>query len=697
MKSATEQNLRPQYRSDIDGLRGIAIIAVLGFHLFPALVPGGFIGVDVFFVVSGFLISSIAFNSLHAGRWSFSDFYASRIRRLFPALAIVLTTSLSVGWFVLLPAELVPLGKHTVAGATFVQNFQLLGEAGYFDVASELKPLMHLWSLSIEEQFYFVFPLLTWALWRRNLGVIGGLLAGASLAYCVYWTGKDSPHAFFSPFARAWELLAGAGLSYLQFSRYQPSVDVIQPNRTAGKDTGCWYPRRLNCFDMAEVLPVIGLVLILFVAFYLNKSMDFPGWPALLPVTGTVLVLRGGPNSWFNRVVLGNKTLVGVGLISYPLYLWHWPILSFVRIIEQDALSPSVASLVLILSLFLAWLTFHLIERPVRRANLTTSALVAALCLTVALPAGVGYAFLVGDGYPSRTTALLGADRQQATSPIEPSSTPECRSLVGSADIGYCRLSESANLRVALIGDSHAFSIYHGISMAYAMDGIGVVHLGGPGCVPFYNTNAYQQGRESNDCLRWQHLSLDFAIQSDSIDTIVLSTYVLRNMLGDALGNPDAPRKILQRRGTASTSSQSILFSLATQETVERLLLTGKRVIFVIDWPELNFDPRTCVDDRPFRFSVRTRFPCAISRFEHDKRGAEQRGLINALAARFPTLEFFDPDEILCDAQWCHAAMHGELLYKDSHHLSARGSELLGRRFHDQFPRLLGSGRLGPT
>lgn len=209
IQSPPGQLTHPQYRPDIDGLRAVAILSVVGFHAFPATIRAGFVGVDIFFVISGFLISTIIYGNLERNTFSFVEFYSRRIRRIFPALLIVLIASFVFGWFALLGDEYKQLGKHIAAGAGLVSNFVLRSEGGYFDTAAEAKPLLHLWSLGIEEQFYIVWPLLIWAAWktRFNFLTITVSLALISFALNLRWVHKDAIIAFYSPQSRFWELL----------------------------------------------------------------------------------------------------------------------------------------------------------------------------------------------------------------------------------------------------------------------------------------------------------------------------------------------------------------------------------------------------------------------------------------------------------------------------------------------------------
>lgn len=286
--------------------------------------PNGFRGLHRcrrIFVISGFLISSIIFKGLERGTFRFVDFYVRRIRRIFPALLLVLAASGVMGWAVLLPDEYAQLGKHIAAGAGFVSNLVLWAEASYFDSAAELKPLLHLWSLGVEEQFYILWPLLAWIAWRVRIGFLWPvvLLAGASFGLCVYRLDGDPVGAFYSPLTRFWELLAGSALAWLTLrnERAECVLDVFG-NDVLGR----------------ALLSASGILLLACGFVLIDRRSAFPGILALLPVLGAVLLIAAGERAWFNRVVLSNPLLVWIGLISYPLYLWHWPLLAFARIAE---------------------------------------------------------------------------------------------------------------------------------------------------------------------------------------------------------------------------------------------------------------------------------------------------------------------------------------------------------------------------
>jgi peptidoglycan/LPS O-acetylase OafA/YrhL len=362
-----------KYRPDIDGLRAIAVTSVVAFHTFPNFFKGGFVGVDIFFVISGFLISGIIVDAIEMCRFSYFDFYARRIRRIFPALVIVVAATLIVGWYILLPDEFQRLGKHLVAGAVFAVNFALWSESGYFDAASDTKPLLHLWSLAIEEQFYILWPLVLGLVWKRKRGLLLATLsiAAISFAYNVINVGHNPAAAFYSPLSRFWELMVGGVLAYL----------VRQKSEWLSK-----YSNQRSA---------IGLLLILISVFMLNREFAFPGYWALLPTLGAFFVISAESDSWISKYILGNRLLVGVGLISYPLYLWHWPILVFAKIVKGRVLTPTDRVTVIITSVALAFLTYRFVEYPIRRSSNLRVA--HGLAIAMATVGAIGLAILNGD------------------------------------------------------------------------------------------------------------------------------------------------------------------------------------------------------------------------------------------------------------------------------------------------------------
>jgi peptidoglycan/LPS O-acetylase OafA/YrhL len=371
------------YRPDIDGLRAVAVLSVVVYHAFPGRFDGGFVGVDVFFVISGFLISGIITSGLRDGTFSFRTFYARRVRRIFPALVVVLTCSVAAGWFLLLPGEYKQLGEHVAAGAGFVSNLVLWREAGYFDTAAEQKVLLHLWSLGVEEQFYLVWPLFLYAAarlrWRAS--ALTGAVLVASFAANVLQVRHDPVAAFYSPVTRFWELMVGALLAWGTEPRPQ-SVS-----------------RSFASPPLGSILSFAGVGMIGLALALVRQERMFPGFWALLPVLGAALVIAAGPTSWTNRHVLSWRPAVFVGRISYPLYVWHWPLLVFLA--EYGSYSGSSRLLTVAVAFCLAWGTAHFVEGPIRTGATRTAKVAApAIAMTALFLVGLGIYEL--NGFPWR-------------------------------------------------------------------------------------------------------------------------------------------------------------------------------------------------------------------------------------------------------------------------------------------------------
>jgi peptidoglycan/LPS O-acetylase OafA/YrhL len=377
-----------KYRSDIDGLRAVAVLGVVIYHAFPKLIPGGFIGVDIFFVISGYLISGILYKGHNSGNFSFGEFYARRIRRLFPALITMLALTMAYGWLILLPDEFRQLGKHVAAGTLFIQNIVFWQESGYFDTAASLKPLLHLWSLAVEEQFYIFFPPILLLIWKRkwSLAAIMGILLLVSLAGNLWASAQAGSADFFLTPYRAWEFLGGSLLAWWHYDKGHE--EEVPPYR--------------------EALSWSGLILLGLGFGFIHTGDPYPGWRALLPVTGTLLLMEGGGSNqgaWVNRKILSNPAVVWIGLISYPFYLFHWPALSFVHIVKGEDPKVGYIFAALGVALLLTILTYYFIEKKIRhnKSRWTVPVMVVAFLITGLL----GYVIRQKGIYPRLSGSLL--------------------------------------------------------------------------------------------------------------------------------------------------------------------------------------------------------------------------------------------------------------------------------------------------
>lgn len=379
----------PKYRPDIDGLRAIAVLSVVAFHAFPNWLKGGFIGVDIFFVISGFLISTIIFENLERGSFSFTEFYSRRIRRIFPALILVIVATLAFGWLVLTSEELNQLGKHVAAGAGFISNIILWGEAGYFDNSAETKPLLHLWSLGIEEQFYIIWPFILFLAWKRNFNLLVFTITAIIVSFCFNFKqiNEDPVATFYSPHTRFWELLSGSMLAW--FFVYKSNIiSILKTNAYSLNINYLKMKINIESKNFSNVISFIGTLFLAYGLLNITKDLAFPGLWAIIPVVGALLIILAGQQAWINRKILSNKVLVWFGLISFPLYLWHWPILTYLRLIENETPHRDERILAVLLSIVLAWLTVKFIEKPLRfgkSGNKTKVTILSILMILIGL------------------------------------------------------------------------------------------------------------------------------------------------------------------------------------------------------------------------------------------------------------------------------------------------------------------------
>jgi peptidoglycan/LPS O-acetylase OafA/YrhL len=636
------------YRAEIDGLRGIAVLAVVGFHAFPDYFPGGFVGVDVFFVISGFLISSIILRQLSRSQFTIADFYTRRVRRIFPALLVVLAACLLFGGLVLLPNELEELGKHIGSAALFASNFTLWFESGYFDTTAEFKPLLHLWSLGIEEQFYLLWPLLLLLLWRRPRMIRGSvaLLTLASFVLCLIIGSRSSVANFYFPFSRFWELGLGCLLAVLK-----------QSPESAGRWLG-HYPFRTVRYGrltkMADsLLPIVGVGLIAVSLLLFDRKTVFPGWAALVPTVGAMCVIAARSDSWFQRRVMASGVLVFVGVISYPLYLWHWPTLSFAAILEAGTPASAIRGVAVLLSFVLAWLTFVLVERPIRaqRSGRVSVALAAGLSILGA--AGLGtYALR---GFPERfdidVRALTPEPRRNHLCPGE----FRLHRL-----FNYCKGTQSAPPAAIFLGDSRAQSVYDGVA-----DTLGARHsltlLARGGCPPFLGGDLHylnQQGCKEV----WD--SFAKYVEEAKPRLVVL--------VGGGIHLLDPADARLEKTSDFATLEDAFKYGLR-----ELIIALGKtsRVVYIRPLPYFESAPSCFL--RPVSLPGNRCFP-TIQRSALEATMASFDRILYELRDEIPQLQLVDGIAALCDTTSCSQTLpSGELMYADHIHLSSAG----GRHF----------------
>jgi peptidoglycan/LPS O-acetylase OafA/YrhL len=628
------------YRAEIDGLRGIAVLAVIGFHAFPEFLPGGFVGVDIFFVISGFLISSIILRQLSRAQFTIADFYSRRVRRIFPALLVVLAACLLFGGVVLLPNELEQLGKHIGSAAMFASNFTLWFESGYFDTTAEFKPLLHLWSLGIEEQFYLLWPMLLLLLWRRPRMLRGGvaLLMLGSFVLCLFVGARNSVANFYFPFSRFWELGLGCLLAV-----FKASPDQLQSPTGTG--------RIATIAD--AMLPIGGVILIGASILLLDRRTSFPGWAALAPTVGAMCVIAARSESWFQRRVMASSALVTVGVISYPLYLWHWPMLSFAAILAAGTPPGTVRVTAVLLSFVLAWLTFVLFERPVRaqRSAAVSVALLAGLAILGA--AGLGmYAF---HGFPERFTADVRGLRP------EPRRNDLCPQEFRNRRLfNYCKGTQAAAPDVVFLGDSRAQSVYDGVAnLMGTRHAVSLLARGG--CPPLLGVDLHYRNQQG--CMEVWKTFVEYVEKVKPRVVVVV---------GGGAHLFDPAEAIWEKSGDLATQAEAFEYGMAE---LVRALGRVSHVIFIRQMPYFDTEPSCFL--RPVRLPGSTCAPTVRrSTVEADTRSFDN--ILFELRRQIPQLELVDSVAALCDRNNCVQQLpSGEILYVDQYHLSTAG----GRHF----------------
>jgi len=653
------------YRPDIDGLRAIAVGSVVLFHAFPWMVPGGFVGVDVFFVISGFLITTNILGGLTNDTFTIRGFYDRRVRRIFPALAVVLASTYALGWVTLFDKEFEQLGKHVAGGAFFVSNLFLWAEAGYFDTASEVKPLVHLWSLGIEEQFYIVWPLLLWGMFRfgrrvgSNVVVSTILLLVASLLLGLL--ALDSVGGYYSPISRFWELLIGALLASVAF-RHGPVHLRIGVQRT-------------------HAVASLGMILVIVPMFTLDGNSSFPGWNALPPTLGAALLIASGPQSWWGRHLLSRRLMIGIGLISYPLYLWHWPLLVYARIITSNVPSAVVRTCAVVLSVLLAYLTYRLIERPLR-FHRRRRTVVAGLVAAVVIIGGVGAFTFQQNGISQRRFNDINIA-------IDPGEVRDI-DLISSFGCGLpfdvevlfadCRTDVRGSATYALIGDSKATTLIGGFIRTSRDDRYWTI-LGGTlglgSAVPLISDEPAHE--------RFQPLivpAVDTVIADPRIDVVVLQGAV-RAMFEYPVETeftwlPDSP---------LYDKVESAL-----RETVRRLTDGGKKVVLLVDNPALAA-PEDCSERRSTigflnALLVTDNPTCSTTRTQFLSDTEKYRSMLDRIASDVgASVSVFDATDVFCD-DICDHIVNGVRLYSYTDHPSDDAADLVGRGLNDYLSTL---------
>lgn len=654
-EAAFRQSTTPhlQYRPDIDGLRAVAVLAVVIFHAAPGFLPGGFAGVDVFFVISGFLISGIIMRGLLRDDFSCLDFYVRRVNRIFPALTVVLICVWACGWLLLLPNEHRQLGTHVAAGAGFALNLLQYAHTDRYFGAVEAAPLMHLWSLGVEEQFYLAWPLLLLATWKYCRGrfikvqlMLIVVAAAVSFAINTAVVFAQPLAAFYLPSSRLWELAMGGALAHAQlFSSGESSRLRAASPATVLSKLKLYGPHAQGIFGAALLLASFA---------GLDSTMAFPGWWALAPSLGALALISAGPQGWFNRCVLSRRPMVFIGVISFPLYLWHWPLLAFADIFGRRDIAPGTIAVLVAAAFILAWATYRFIEVPLRGSS-QRMRVAGVLCTAMLVCGGIGY--LTSTQRIHARSQSYGIDRftQGTTEDWLPNSNSAWTRYVDK----FLMLG-NASQRVLFIGDSNMQQYYPRIEKLLSdrpNNTRGAVFAVRAGCalpLEMVELDRVACGELLRDALEYA--------QDPSVDTIVIAASWYRHFMAfgglEHFGEAGRPFK---------PGYEAALQSL--ERTIAGLVGQGKRVYVVLHIPiGHSFDPHHMIRRSllPPGFSVVVPAP---ARAEIAKAVEPIVSRIERLARRAGA-SIIDPMESLCDRTTCPAvSSQGEPIYRDFAHL----------------------------
>lgn len=628
------------YRADIDGLRGIAILAVVAYHFDLLPLGGGFVGVDVFFVISGFLITRFIVDDLDRGGFSFVAFYERRIRRLAPALFVVLATTLGVGVLVLLPTDLIALGKSTLAMLLFLSNAWFWRNEGYFESPLSGEPLLHTWSLAAEEQFYLVYPLVLLVVlqrFRQHARVVLAMLGVVSLALCIAVQPHAPIAAFYLTPARGWEFAVGGLLALGAFA-----APGSRPLR--------------------ETLAIGGGALLIWSFVAIAPGPEFPGWIALAPVVGTALLIHSaGAGPSLIGSALSWAPLVGVGLVSYSFYLWHWPALVFLKIMHGPGpLSGAVRWGAALALLGLSYLSYRYLEQPVRRRTWLASrarlfGFAAAGTLSLGLVAG---AVALSDGLPGRfTPEVVALDRERV------SAFPYDSCLDGgllARRSPYCEFgADHAPPSAMLWGDSHALAWLPAFDRLFKANGIRAVYVGRALCPPLKDIRTPY----GSSCRPHNDAALEYLQHQPGIQLVVMAA--AWPSYSSSRGDSTCPLE-----DASGAGGNEAVFPPALRGTVDALLRLGKQAWVVGPTPG-------APGDLPLELATRRRYglpyPEPISRAVFDVARVEFEAAVAALPDSASVL-YSDPTPAFCAGTACAYRDGAGLFYRSDSHLNVHGA-----------------------
>ncbi len=641
------------YRKEIDGLRAVAVLPVILFHAGLSAFSGGFVGVDVFFVISGYLITTIILGEREAGTFTLINFYERRARRILPALFFVILACLPFAWLWMMPGQFKDFFQSIAAVAVFSSNILFWLETGYFAPVAELKPLLHTWSLAVEEQYYLLFPLFlmcTWRLGRRVMVVLLVIIGLLSLGV-AHWASSHYPTAnFYLLPSRLWELLIGSLVAFYLFYKQVPA------------ETGT-----ASVSGREQAASLLGLAMIVYAIFMFDHGTPFPGLAALLPTLGTALIiLFAKDGTWVNRW-LSNRLFVGIGLISYSAYLWHQPLFAFARIRSVPHTSEVLMLSLAGLALLLAYLSWRYVEKPFRnKARINRQQIfAAALACSVAF-LGVG---LLGDyhgGVSGRVTAdgtpleELRFDHLEGNRGLshhcegEFTTRPECRT--------------HAQPEILVWGDSFAMHLIDGILASNPEARL--IQMTKSLCGPILNlepTNADYPVAWSRQCADFNNQVLEWLRHNDSVKYVAISS-PFHQYLTDESGWS------LYYQGQVLPLNDDLVVQQFGR-TLDTLTAMGLRAVVFAPPPADGSNMGGCLAKAVFYAEPTAKCDFTLADFSYERRDGQ--AFLRRMDQEYDVVWF---NELMCpDGQNCTTVLQDVLMYRDDGHFSRDGSRLMGR------------------
>lgn len=638
-----------KYRPDIDGLRAVAVVPVIFFHAGFELFSGGFVGVDVFFVISGYLITSIIVNEMEQNKFSLLTFYERRARRILPALFVVVLCCLPFAWFVLLPSDMENFAESLVAVATFSSNIFFWRESGYFDTAAELKPLLHTWSLAVEEQFYILFPLFLMAAWWFGRRAIVWTVVAAfviSLA-TAHWGAYNHPSAtFYLLPTRAWELLIGSFAAFYLQKRF-----ICTPP---------W----LN-----NLLSAVGLASIVYAVFAFGEATPFPSLFALVPTVGTMLVILFATPRTLAHTLLSLRALVGLGLVSYSLYLWHQPMFAFYRYFFMIELDTKAVILICGILVIVAFLTYRMVEKPARTAYLKRTYVLTSSAITLVAISLVGGFALKSEGFPNRFADYINVEKWENIHPC----FGEKRVSKLENYLDYClgRTDGGYERRVFLVGDSHAHQF------VYPLQQIGEQQFFSINFINTENAELFPRNFFTGKFDGRDEVFERILFEAAATDLIIIGFHK-----GHFNKNRDAhiaTTEIIEEQTVERLFVES--FILANAELRRR----GINVLLVLDSPLL---PEMSILERCVNIQL-LRDACGVEQEQDFHTRTRQQRTYESLAQLFENVYLYDASEPLFEGGFFNPIVeNGNYLMFDSHHLTESGSLLLKDSLYETIDKI---------